>query len=75
MKLISEANVMIKVLLVRSSKLQRAERTRIASQMQKNAKVPNFQENSLVLQMRTVGSYGTSRKEEGGYYEGSMKAQ
>ena len=67
---------MIKVLLVvRSSKLQRAERTRIASQMQKNAKVPNFQENSLVLQMRTVGSYGTSRIEEGRYYEGSMKAQ
>ena len=43
------------------SKLQREQRTRIVFQKQKRkAKVPNFQENSLAFQMRTVEKYGAS---------------
>ena len=32
------------------------------------AKVPNFQENSLAFQLRTVGKYGVSWKVEWGFY-------
>ena len=41
------------------SKFQSEQRTRIVFQKQKRkAKVPNFQENSLAFQMKTVGKYG-----------------
>ena len=43
------------------SKFQREQRTRIVFQKQKRkARVPNFQENSLSFQIRTVGKYGAS---------------
>ena len=43
------------------SKFQTEQRTRIVFQKQKRkTKVPNFQENSSVFQLRTVGNYGAS---------------
>ena len=43
------------------SRFQREQRTRIVFQTQKRtAKVQNFQEDSLVFQLRTVGKYGAS---------------
>ena len=51
------------------SRFQREQRTRIVFQTQKRtAKVQNFQENSLVFQLRTVGKYGASWKVEWGFY-------
>ena len=51
------------------SKFQRETRARIVFQKQKRMeKVPNFQENSLVFQLRTVGKYGASWKVEWGFY-------
>ena len=50
-------------------KFQRERRTRIVFQKQKGkAKAPNFQENLLAFQLRTVGNYGTSSKVELGFY-------
>ena len=47
------------------SKFQREQRTRIVFQKQKGkTKAPNFQENSLAFQLRTVGNYGASSKVE-----------
>ena len=42
------------------SKIQREQKTTIVFQKQKKPKVPNFQENSLAFQLRTVGKYGAS---------------
>ena len=43
------------------SKFQRKQRTRIVFQKQKvKAKVPNFQENALAFQLRTLEKYGAS---------------
>ena len=70
MKTISETVLVIKIL---ESKFQREQRTKIVFQKQKRkAKVPNFQENSLALQLRLVGNYGASWKLE---WEPLMEAQ
>ena len=51
------------------SKFQREQRTRTVFQKQKGkTKAPNFQENSLAFQLRTVGNYGASSKVEWGFY-------
>ena len=43
------------------SKFQREQGIRIIFQKRKRkAKVPNFQENSLAIQIRTFGKYGAS---------------
>ena len=66
MKTISETVLVIKIL---ESKFQREQRTKIVFQKQKRkAKVPNFQENSLAFQLRTVGNYGAKWKLEWGFY-------
>ena len=51
------------------SKFQREQRTRTVFQKQKGkTKAPNFQENSLAFQLRTVGNYGASSKVEWWFY-------
>ena len=50
------------------SKFQTEQRTRIVFQKQKRKiKVPNFQENSSVFELKTVGKYGASWKVEWGF--------
>ena len=57
------------------SKFQREQWTRVIFQKQKKAKTPDFQENSLASQLRTVGKYGASWKVELGFYNPLTEAQ
>ena len=50
------------------SKFQREQPTRMLFKSKKKAKVPNFQDNSLAFQLRTVGKYEVSWKVEWEFY-------
>ena len=70
MKVISETVFVIKILEVVkwNRNFKENKKQEVFRKQKRKAKVPNFQENSLVFQLRAAGKYGASWKVEWGFY-------